>query len=305
MSVKGIGLLGLGTVGSGVVNLVQERLGDLAEIRLVGVRDVTKKRSVHINHVTSDLESVVEHPDVDIVIEVMGGIEPAKSLILRALELGKPVITANKQLIATHWDELVPGHPNLRFEASVMAGVPVMQTIETLAKTNEITGVSGIINGTTNFMLSAMEERGLGFEEILREAQDLGYAEADPSADVDGFDAAYKLAIFIGMITGKAPAMSELHVSGIRSMTPEAIREAKSRGFRLKLIGSWTPGQVPVVGVQEVPLSNPLAGIMGTTNAVQFLGHASGPITLSGPGAGGSQTASGICGDLVQILNGL
>lgn len=302
MSVKGIGLLGLGTVGSGVVTLIQEQLHDLAEVRLVGVRDVTKKRSVHVHHVTTDLESVVEHPDVDIVVEVMGGIEPAKTLIQRALELGKPVITANKQLIATHWDELVPNHPKLRFEAAVMAGVPVIQTIETLAKTNQITGISGIINGTTNYMLTAMEERGLSFDEILIEAQELGYAESDPSADVDGFDAAYKLAILIGMVTGHAPAISDIEISGIRSVTPEKIHDALNRGFRIKLLGSWTPSTQPTVGLVEIPLSNPLAGIVGTTNAVQFLGHASGNITISGPGAGGAQTASGICGDLISVL---
>lgn len=293
---RGVGILGLGTVGVGVVQLIREHLSDRYEVVAAGVRDAGRDRGVAGFRVTTDLESVVDDPAVEVVVEVMGGLEPAWSLIQRAQALGKPVVTANKMLVASLYQDI----GDLRFEAAVGAALPVVQVLRTLRETNRISRIEGILNGTTHFMLTRMAE-GADYEVALTEAQELGYAEADPTSDVDGWDAWYKIAILGAMVDGVPPNVEEAAPSGIRSIGPDDIRSAHADGKTLKLIASWTPETGAQVGVQSLPQRSVLGGLSGTQNAVTLHGDFSGPITIIGSGAGRRETASAIAADLAQL----
>lgn len=301
MSVKRIGLLGFGTVGTGVLELVSKNMWERFEVTKIGVRDTSKARAVEFFDVTSDLARVIQSDDVDIVVEVMGGIDPALALIKKALTMEKPVVTANKELIAKHYDELMAFGGDLRFEAAVAGGIPIIQVLRTLVQTNRIHSIQGILNGTTNFILTEMEKRGVEFPEILEEAQALGYAEADPTADVDGFDAMYKIAILGAIATGEQLDLDGIFREGIRDVRLGTIQAAAKAGKRIKLIASWTMEAGARVTPVALPIDHPLARVDGTFNAVTIVGDFVGELTLLGRGAGGHPTASAVCGDLANL----
>jgi len=288
MSNSRVGLLGYGTVGKAVhANFPPSDSG--FELTAIGVRNPDRFSG---GQFTSNLESVVQN--CDILIEVMGGMDPAQSLILAALADGKPVITANKMLVASQWPIFRRFGDLLHCEAAVAAAIPVVSTLKNLVKVNRIDRIEGILNGTTNYILQQMLVDD--FDSALRRAQELGYAEADPTSDVDGWDSAYKIAILAGIVTGQATDVATMRVEGIRSITADQVRSKT-----LKLIASWNPVGGACVEPKVLALEHPLANVNGTQNAVTITGFPCGPITLIGTGAGGDATSSAILLDLMSL----
>ncbi|WJR75108.1 homoserine dehydrogenase [Bradyrhizobium sp. NP1] len=317
-----VGIAGLGTVGTEVVRLIEEQGRTLAArsgrgVRVVAVtaRSKAKKRGVNLNGVAwakNPLE-LANDPNIDCLVELIGGSgEPALSAIETALKAGKSVVTANKALIARHGLRLARAAEKhggaLNFEAAVGAAIPVIKTLrEGLAGTG-INRVYGILNGTCNYILTRMEEEGLSFAECLKDAQRLGYAEANPSFDVDGHDTAQKLAILASLAFGTKVAQSAVYVEGISSIAPEDLRAAAQLGYRVKLLGvamRTTKGIEQRVHPTMVPKSSAIAQVMGVTNAVTIDGEGIPPITLVGPGAGGAATASAVVSDIVDVARGI
>ncbi|MFQ3680340.1 MAG: homoserine dehydrogenase [Pseudanabaenaceae cyanobacterium] len=310
-----LGFLGMGTVGAGAANILldpKDRHPLLREVRIeaVGVRSPGKLRAVNLptELFTTDLESVVTRPDLDAVVEVMGGIQPAKDLVLRAIAAGKHVITANKALLARHGREIFTAAEakgvRVLLEAAVCGGIPVIQTLKQGLGGNRLTTVMGIVNGTTNYILTRMAEGGLGFEEALAEAQDLGYAEADPTTDVDGHDAADKIAILASLAFGARIDIQQVHREGIRAVTALDMECAARLGYTVKLLAiAQRVGERVAVQVHPtlVPLSHPLATVAGVTNAVLVEGEPIGRLFFSGPGAGAGATASAVVGDILTV----
>ena len=314
-----VGLLGLGTVGAGVAKIFQDPndrhplLPDI-EIARVGVRSLNKQRDVAIdpNIVTDDLESIVNDPAIDIVVEVIGGIEPAKSLILKAIANGKHVVTANKAVIARHGNEIFSASKQkgvyVMLEAAACGGIPVIQALKQSLGGNRISELTGIVNGTTNYILSRMYFEGADFEATLAEAQKLGYAEADPTADVDGYDAADKMAILASLAFGDRVKLEDIYREGIRSITSADIGYAKELGLTIKLLGiaRRTDGNLEIrVHPTLIPLQHPLANIHGVTNAVRIAGDPIGEVVFSGPGAGAGATASAVVADIINVVAAL
>ncbi len=314
MSYK-LGLLGLGTVGTGVVAICQDpyqRLGLLSELQIqrVGVRSLRKPRGVPLSAevLTTDLEAVVRDPEIDIVIEVMGGLEPARSLILTAIAEGKHVVTANKALLARHGEELfAAAHRQgvyLLLEAAVGGGIPIIQPLRQCLVANRIQGILGIVNGTTNFILSRMSEEQASLAATLAVAQQQGYAEADPSADIDGHDAADKIAILASLAFGARIDREQVSCEGIRGVTATDIRYAQDWGLVIKLLAvAQRQGEALDIRVHPtlIPDHHPLAGVHDVNNAVLILGDPVGAVMLSGPGAGRGPTASAVMGDVLMI----
>jgi homoserine dehydrogenase len=317
-----VGIAGLGTVGAAVVRLIEEQARTLSarsgrSIRVVAVtaRSKAKKRTLDlagIDWVNSPL-ALATDPRVDCFVELMGGSgEPALSAIEAALKAGKSVVTANKALIAKHGLRLAKAAEKhggaLNFEAAVGAAIPVIKTLrEGLAGTG-VNRVYGILNGTCNYILTRMEQEGLSFAECLKDAQRLGYAEANPSFDVDGHDTAQKLAILASLAFGTKVAQSAVYVEGISSIAPEDLRAADELGYRVKLLGVAvrTPkGIEQRVHPTMVPKSSSIAQVMGVTNAVTIDGEGIPPITLVGPGAGGAATASAVVADIADVARGI
>lgn len=313
----GIGLIGFGTVGTGVVrlllqnaSLLEERIGLRLKLRRIADIDIQRDRGVKVPQelLTTDPFQVIEDPRVDIVVELIGGIEPAKSFILRALELGKPVVTANKALLAQHGRELFEkaqqkGIP-IGFEGSVGGGIPVIKALREGLVANRIEVILGILNGTSNYILTKMTEEGKEFEEALREAQRLGYAEADPSLDVQGTDAAHKLTILASLAFGTWVDLDRVYVEGISHLSPLDIEFSKEFGYRIKLlaIAKWeTEGLQLRVHPTMVPAEHVLSQVKGVYNAVYLAGDATGPLLLYGQGAGALPTGSAVVSDLVQV----
>jgi homoserine dehydrogenase len=311
----GIGLLGLGTVGAGVAEILatpegRHPLVAELELRRVAVRDLQRPRPVQLpaELLSTDPSAVVDDPAVDIVVEVMGGLEPARSLILRAIAAGKPVVTANKALLATHGAEIAQlaeskGVP-LMFEAAVAGGVPAIKALREGLAANDISRVLGILNGTCNYILTTMRERGREFAEALAEAQKLGYAEADPSFDVDGIDAAHKLAILAALAFGRPVDFGAVHVEGIRSISALDIALAGELGYRIKLLGIARRAEAGIetrVHPCMVPVAHPIARVDGVFNAVVAEGDFVGRVVLEGRGAGAGPTASAVVADLIDI----
>jgi homoserine dehydrogenase len=315
-----IGLLGCGNVGAALVELVAAngdavaaRTGLRLEVTRVAVSDVTRPREVALGPgvLTDDAAGVVADPAVDLVIEVMGGIEPARTLILTALEGGKPVVTANKELLATHGAELfdaaVKSGVDLLFEAAVCAAIPLMRPLRESLAGDRINRVIGIVNGTTNFILTRMTEGGESFADALAEAQALGYAERDPTADVEGFDAAAKAAIIASVAFGVDVRVGDVYREGITGVTADDIAMAARLGYVVKLLAVADsvagPGgdQVAVrVHPAMVPVAHPLAAVRDAYNAVFVQGEAAGELMFYGRGAGGRPTASAVLGDVVD-----
>ncbi len=314
----GVGLLGLGAVGSGVYSLLQDRnlgqeLGVELSVRRVAVRKPGKPRPVTVDpaRLTADPEAVVLDPEVAVVVEVMGALEPAGSCIRRALSLGKSVITANKELVAASGPELralARRHGcQFRFEASVGGGIPIVAALEESLAANRILAITGILNGTTNYILSLMSETGAGFESALERARSLGYAEADPTADISGLDAAAKLCILTWVGMGSTLKPDQIRFSGIAGISARDIACARDLGHVIKLLGiasGAAGGPVARVGPHLVPVSHPLAAVSGARNAIIVTGDVVGDATFLGEGAGQLPTASAVVGDLLAVVRG-
>jgi homoserine dehydrogenase len=317
-----VGIAGLGTVGAEVVRLIEQQGKTLAArsgrgVRVVAVtaRSKAKKRGLDLRSIdwAKSPQALAEDPNIDCFVELMGGSgEPALSAIETALKAGKSVVTANKALIAKHGLRLAHAAEKhggaFNFEAAVGAAIPVIKTLrEGLAGTG-IERVYGILNGTCNYILTRMEQEGLSFAECLKDAQRLGYAEADPSFDVDGHDTAQKLAILASLAFGTKVAENAVYVEGISSITPEDLRAAEELGYRVKLLGvavRTKKGIEQRVHPTMVPKSSSIAQVMGVTNAVTIDGEGIPAITLVGPGAGGAATASAVVADIADVARGI
>ena len=312
-----IGMLGCGVVGTGVARLlvehatpVRDRAGVAITLQRVAVRDVTRKRDPAIDptRVSGDAAAVVADPEVDVVVEVMGGIEPARSLILEAIRLGKPVVTANKELLATHGGELFDAADaagvDLKFEAAVGGAVPIVAPLKESLAGDRVRRVLGIVNGTTNYVLWRMASTGAGYAEALAEATELGYAEPDPSADVEGFDAAAKCAILASLAFNTRVVAGDVYREGITDVTAADIAAAARMGYTVKLlaIAEEVDGEVSArVHPAMIPGGHPLAGVTEAYNAVFVEGDAVGQLMFYGRGAGGRPTGSAVVGDLVAV----
>lgn len=307
-----VGILGLGTVGTGVVKLLSR--DPRFRIKWVSVRDKTKPRDVDLSSivVTQDPNEVVNDPEVEIVVEVAGGIEHIFDSIKRAIQNGKHIVTANKEMIARHGSEIFQlAHTNnvtVLFEAAVGGGIPLISTIQRGLQANEISSVAGILNGTTNYILTAMEQRGQSFDEALAGAQELGFAEADPTNDVEGFDVAYKITILASLAFGRFVDASLVHRQGISRISDLDISMAREFGYRIKMIGLARRGN-NCLDVRAhpmlVPLHHLLASVEGASNAIFISGSAVGEVMLVGPGAGQMPTASAVVGDLINLASAL
>jgi homoserine dehydrogenase len=316
--------LWLGTVGTGTAEILanpEQRHPLLKELEIyrVGVRSLDKARTVPLpaKLLTTDLESIVTDPAVDIVVEVIGGLEPARSLILQAIAHGKHVVTANKAVIARYGDEIFTAATDagvyVLIEAAVAGGIPVIEPLKQSLCANRLQTVTGIVNGTTNYILTRMQTEGSDFDTVLADAQSLGYAEADPTADVDGFDAADKIAILASLAFGGRIKLSEVHREGIRQITAADIAYADKLGFVIKLLATAQRDAVAdesaaqpdrlQVRVHPTLLSktHPLASINGVYNAVLIEGDPIGQVMFFGPGAGSGPTASAVVSDILNI----
>ena len=316
-----IGVLGCGNVGSALVRLIHEhadvieaRAGVPLEVTRVAVRDTSKDRGLPLpaRCFTDDPGEVVGDPEVDIVVEVIGGIEPPRALIVEALMGGKPVVTANKELIASYGRELFEtaegAGVDILFEASVGGGIPLIRPLRESLAGDRIRRVMGIVNGTTNYILTRMADAGATFSDALDEAQRLGFAEPDPTADVDGFDAAAKAAIIASIAFGARVVTGDVYREGIRDITADDIQSAADLGYVVKLlaVAEDLDGEVAVrVHPAMVPLRHPLASVRDSFNAVFIEGDAVGELMLYGRGAGGAPTASAVLGDLVDAAKNL
>ena len=312
-----VALLGCGTVGSEVVRLLSSSADDLTarvgtELELVGiaVRRLGRRRDIEVDPAlfTTDAEALVARDDVDIVIEVIGGLEPARSLMVSALRAGKSVVTANKALLAEDGATLhaaaLEGHADLYYEASTAGAIPILRPLRESLVGDEVSRVIGIVNGTTNYILTRMDEVGMGFSEALDEATGLGYAEADPTADVEGFDAAAKAAILAGLAFHTRVTAADVHREGISDVTAADVASAKAMGCVVKLL-AIAERTGPAVSVRVhpamIPRTHPLAAVREAYNAVFVEAAAAGQLMFYGRGAGGAPTASAVLGDLVAV----
>lgn len=317
-----VAVLGCGSVGSQVVRLLDEQASDLAArigapVELVGVAvrrpEAVRDVDVPAELITTDALGLVTRPDLDLVVEVIGGIEPARSLILAALESGASVVTANKALLAedgpTLFEAAEKAGRDLYYEAAVAGAIPILRPLRESLAGDRVTRVLGIVNGTTNFILDKMDTSGAGFSEALEEAQELGYAEADPTADVEGFDAAAKAAILASLAFHSRVTASDVHREGISEVTAGDVQSAREMGCVVKLLAicelrASTAGEDAVavrVHPAMIPRSHPLASVREAFNAVFVESEAAGQLMFYGPGAGGSPTASAVLGDLVTV----
>ena len=315
-----VGLLGVGTVGSGVVKLLVEqsdrlarRAGRRIELKSALVRDPSKRRGVAIDprKIVTDPYRIINDPEISVVIEMMGGTEPTLQYVLDALSAGKDVVTANKALLAEHGPEVLAQARRhgraVAFEGSVAGGIPIVQALGVSLAANQIQSLSAIVNGTCNFILTAMSSGGLGYDEALRQAQEHGYAEADPTIDVDGTDTAHKLAILTQIGFGVGVKTSEIPRTGIDTLQLADIRYAAELGYSVKLLATAKhsdSGLALRVAPRLVKQGTPLAEVRGPYNAVRVVGDAVGDTLFYGRGAGMMPTASAVVGDLIDVLLG-
>jgi homoserine dehydrogenase len=312
-----VGLLGLGTVGRGTFEVLRRnqheitrRAGRGIEIVTIAVRDVKKARDAigSALPITSNAEEIVRHPDIDIVVELIGGYEPARSLVLEAIARGKHVVTANKAMLARHGNEIFAAAQAkgvmVAFEAAVGGGIPIIKALREGLTANRIEWIAGIINGTSNFILSEMRAKGLAFDVVLKEAQRLGYAEADPTFDIGGIDAAHKLAILSSIAFGVPINVEAAYTEGIAKLAAADIKYAEQLGYRIKLLGitkRTAKGIELRVHPTLVPVQRLIASVEGAMNAVLVKGDAVGTTLYYGPGAGSEPTASAVIADLVDV----
>ncbi|HPC02389.1 MAG TPA: homoserine dehydrogenase [Syntrophales bacterium] len=320
-----VGLLGLGTVGMGVVKLLREnaaliekRLGAKLTLKRIADIDPDRPRPVAVPReiLTTDARSVIGDPGISIIVELIGGFEPARTFILEALGKRKAVVTANKALLATYGSEIfraaVDNGAEIGFEASVGGTIPVIKTLRESLAGNRIHSIFGIMNGTSNFILSKMTDEGLPFEEALKTAQKLGFAEADPTYDIEGIDTAHKLAIALSLSYGKRVRLEEIHREGISRITGQDVEFARELGYKIKLLAiAFERGDRVEARIHPtmIPFDHLLASVNGNFNAFHFIGDASGSVFLYGQGAGMDPTASAVVSDLMDIsrdiLNGV
>ena len=314
-----IGLLGYGTVGTGTAEIILAPSGRnslLQEIAIakVGVRTLDKPRSPELaaGVLTTDLEAIVSDPEIKIVVELLGGLEPSRSLILKAIANGKHIVTANKAVIARHGEEIYTAANQagvyVLLEAAVGGGIPVIKPLKQSLGVNRLQTVTGIINGTTNYILTQMTEVGADFADVLAEAQQLGYAEADPTADVDGYDAADKIAILAAIAFGGRIKREDISCEGIRQITATDINYADNLGFVIKLLAiAKAEGSDDSLQVRVHPTlvskEHPLANVNGVNNAILVEGEPLGQVMLFGPGAGKGATASAVVSDIANIVS--
>lgn len=312
----GVALLGLGTVGGGTYRILMNNHDAIAkndgvdvEIRHIIERDVSKAEALgaDLSIVGTDIDKVVNDDKVSVVAEFFGGIEPAKTFLKKCLLAGKSIVTANKELFSKHWPELEEaakkGKAGLYFEASCVGGVPIIRTLTQSMQGNNILSLMGIVNGTTNFILSKMADEGLEYADVLKEAQRLGYAEADPTADVEGFDSMYKLSILSSLAFRTKVPISKIYREGISKVSKEDISYGKKFGYELKLLAIAkrnAEGKIEArVHPAFIPASHPLGSVKGSFNAVHIVGDNVGDIMLYGRGAGDLPTGSAIVSDIV------
>ena len=312
-----VGLLGIGTVGSGTFNVLKRNQEEIARragraIEITLVADLDTARATELTHgeikVVNDANLVVNDPDIDIVIELIGGYGIAKELVLKAIANGKHVVTANKALIATHGNEIFKAAQEkgvmVAFEAAVAGGIPIIKALREGLTANRIQWIAGIINGTTNFILSEMRDKGLDFDVVLKEAQRLGYAEADPTFDIEGIDAAHKLTIMASIAFGIPVQFDRAHVEGITRLQASDITYAEQLGYRIKLLGITRQTSAGIelrVHPTLIPTARLIANVEGAMNAVMVRGDAVGETLYYGKGAGSEPTASAVIADLVDI----
>lgn len=309
MSKIKIGLIGLGTVGSGVFKSLQKF--DEVEIVKIAVRNINKPRSVDVpaGMLTDNPYEVVNHPDIDVVVELMGGVEPAWNYIEAALKNKKHIVTANKELLAKKGEELFnlseENNCVVLYEAAIAGGIPIIMPIKTILAGNRISKIQAILNGTTNYILTKMDADNASYEDVLKEAQALGYAETDPTGDVEGFDAAYKITTLSTIAFNSRIKFENVYREGITKVRAEDMKIANELGYKIKLIASATIDENNNADVRVHPMLVPkntmLAHINYVTNAVEMSGHPIGKIVLSGPGAGEFPTASSVVGDILAI----
>lgn len=307
-----IGLIGLGTVGSGVFKTLQNFKN--VEVVKIAVHNKNKKRNIEgldESIITDNAYEVVNNPEIQIVAELVGGINPAFDLIKTAIKNGKHIVTANKELLAKHGEELFnfaeENNKVVLYEAAIAGGIPLIMPIKTILAGNKITKIKAILNGTTNYILTKMDVQGASYTDVLKEAQGLGYAEADPTGDVEGFDAAYKITTLATIAFGKRIKIENVYREGITKISPDDMKAANEMGYKIKLIASAELNEDSKADVRVhpmlVPKTKTLAHIDYVTNAVSLSGHPVGDVTLSGPGAGEFPTASSVVGDILAIAS--
>lgn len=312
-----IGIIGLGTVGAGVVkilqqnqDLIQNRLGAIIEIAKIADLDLTSDRGISLNHLplTQDALEVINDPQISIVVELMGGEEPAASFLLKAIKKGKHVVTANKALLSTRGEEIFKAvfehRVDIGFEGSVCGGIPLIRAIKEGLAANKITTIFGILNGTANYILSRMTEEGKGFQEVLEEAKNLGYAETDASLDVQGTDTTHKLSILLSLVYGKKISPEDIYTEGITRIHPLDIEFAMQLGYRIKLLAIFKDengGIEARVHPTLIPAESLLSHVKGVNNAVFIYGDAVGSTLFYGQGAGMMPTGSAVVSDLMEI----
>lgn len=313
----GVGLLGLGVVGTGVAQalldgdrLVHRKAGCPVKLKKVLVKDATKRRpgSVSADLITTDPQDILENPDINVLVEVMGGECPATTYIQRALSKGMHVVTANKEVMAKHGPQLLAlsrsNKVNLMFEASVGGGIPIIGPLRKDLLANEISSIHAIINGTTNYIVSRMARDNIGFNEALKEAQHMGYAESDPTKDIEGTDAAYKLAVLASLAFHTRVEVQDVYQEGISRLQPQDFRYAHELGYAIKLLGiaKRLGGTIQVrVHPAFVPIEHMLAKVDGAFNAIEIEGDLIGRVLFHGMGAGREPTTSAVIGDVVQV----
>lgn len=317
-----IGLLGCGTVGSGVVKLLEQnrdivanRAGETVILHKVLDRDVEKcyRLGISPEKIVSDVEEIINDEEIDVVVELIGGVEPAFSYVIEAISRGKHVVSANKDLIAVKGREILEAAEATKvdfyYEASVGGGIPIIYPLKQSLAANRIKQVIGILNGTTNYMLTKMSREGLNYEQVLKEAQELGYAEADPTSDVEGLDAARKIAILSSIAFNSRITLDDVYVEGITRITPADIKYAAELGYVIKLLAiakQDEEGNVEVrVNPAFIPADHPLAGVNDVFNAVFVKGDAVGDVMHYGRGAGQMPTASAVVGDIIEIVRNM
>jgi homoserine dehydrogenase len=320
MEKTNVAIVGLGTVGCGVARLLLDHgdrtarhAGRTLWLKKAVVRDLNKPRDVELPDgiVTDSIDDVINDPEIQVVAQLVGGLEPARTIMLQLMESGKDIVTANKALLAEHGPELFDTARRLgrsiAFEAAVAGGIPIIANISQCLSANQILSLEGILNGTSNFIVTQMDEKGASYDEVVRQAQELGYAEADPTMDVDGSDAAQKLAILAHLAFGATVNWSQIPRIGIDGLDPDDLRYARQLGYRIKLLAIANladDGLELSVGPTLVPIGTPLAEVRDAFNAIEVIGDAVGPVFYHGLGAGQMPTASAVVADLIDTAVG-
>jgi homoserine dehydrogenase len=316
-----IGLLGFGTIGAGVVKLlatngllVEEKLGARLRLKKVVDLDIVTDRGVQLDPgiLTTDVTQVLDDPEISVVIELIGGYEPARTFVLRAIAGGKHIVTANKALLAVHGEEIYAAAAakgvEVLYEAAVGGGIPVLSAIKGNMAANNFSTVLGIVNGTCNYILTKMSQDGADFAEVLKKAQQLGYAEADPTFDVEGIDTAHKLSLLLSLCFGTWVDLKDIYTEGISSISPIDVNFAREFGYKIKLlaIGKRTGDCIEArVHPTMIPKDYPLADVNGVFNAIRLAGDFVGPVMFYGRGAGMDATASAIVGDVIDVARNM